>query len=149
MYLKRICTFLCISSLSMLAQNDLDTLKPIQDTGMVLINISKEIQLLDENYIAQSKEHKKIKGFRVQVYNGSKKDCLEQKSAFRIQYPEVGVYNIYEAPEYRIQAGNYRTRLEAEKALRIIRDYFPGSFIVGTEIEWPELEIKPIESKTE
>ncbi len=80
-----------------------------------------------------------IEGYCVQIYNGKKDICLSKRSAFFTAYPEVPVEMVYESPEYRIQVGRFRTKLEAEKFLNEIQDEFTGSFIVKTLIKLPKL----------
>jgi len=37
---------------------------------------------------------------------------------------------VYESPEYKVRVGQYRTKLEAERALILIRKEFPNAIIV-------------------
>ncbi len=74
------------------------------------------------------------KGFRIQIFNGSKQNANKKKTEFLQKYPAMVARVIYEYPEYRIQIGDYKTKYEAEKTLSEIREWFPGSFIVITQI---------------
>jgi len=80
------------------------------------------------------------KGFRVQIYNGKKAECMNMRSRFISTFPETAIYWLYEAPEYKVQAGDFRTRLEAEKFLSQVIEEFSGSFVVETKIKFPELK---------
>lgn len=87
----------------------------------------------------KGEKFKELKGFRVQIFNGNKSDCLKQRGQFLKIYHDVPAYLLYEVPEYRTQIGDFRTRLEAEAFLRKIINEFPGSFVVETNIKYPKL----------
>jgi hypothetical protein len=89
-------------------------------------------------FIDYNKANRSLKGFRVQIYNGGKTESQKFKSEFVKNFPEVRAYTVYEYPEYRIQVGDYRDELGAERALIKIRALFPGSFTVSSQINWPE-----------
>lgn len=69
-------------------------------------------------------------GFRIQLYNGLEKRARSLKGKFQVEFP--GVYNTleYDAPEWKIQVGNYKTRLEADKAINKIREKFSGAIVI-------------------
>ncbi|MBI1315241.1 hypothetical protein GC167_00045 [bacterium] len=75
-----------------------------------------------------------VKGYRIQIFNGSRADATEQKIQFARRYPDLSVYTVYETPEYRVQAGDFTDSFEAEKTLREVRAFFPGSFLVRTQV---------------
>lgn len=83
-----------------------------------------------------------IDGYRVQIYNGRKRACMDKRLFFIKSYPNTSIEMVYEAPEYRVQVGDYRTPLEAEKFLKTINDEFTGSFVVKTIIKLPKLDSK-------
>ena len=82
-----------------------------------------------------------VSGFRVQIYsdsgNQSKLRTQRRKSEFDSKYPGVGSYIIYDAPDFKLRVGNFRTRLDARRFLeKIARDY-RGAYIVVDTIEFP------------
>lgn len=88
-----------------------------------------------------TKKGKPISGFRIQLYSGMR----DQANAVRKQgisyFPESTCILKYETPDYKVQMGNYRTELEAEKDLQHVRVSFQGAFIVKSKIELPPLSI--------
>ena len=100
---------------------------------------SPEISRMMQEFVDFNKTKRTIEGYRVQIYNGGKTESLKRKSQFIKSYPEIKAYIIYEYPEYRIQVGDFRDALEAERALTTIRKDFPGAFSVATSINWPQL----------
>lgn len=87
----------------------------------------------------QSKSGKNtLSGYRVQLYNGNKADAQKLRTQFVTAYSNLPVYLLYITPEYRVQAGDFRDRFEAEKALHDVISAFPGAFVVPAQINWPE-----------
>lgn len=89
---------------------------------------------LQQHYINQSKKDGSIEGYRVQIYNGSKAETLKKRSEFLAKFPKVAIYTLYEAPEYKAQAGDFRTRLEAEKFLKEVQTKLGSALIVKTKV---------------
>lgn len=82
-----------------------------------------------------------ISGFRVQVYsdsgNQSKLRTQRRKADFDAKYPGVASYVVYDAPDFKLRVGNFRTRLDARRFLeKIARDY-EGAYIVVDMINYP------------
>ena len=82
-----------------------------------------------------------IEGFRIQLFFDSERGALDDARArFFAKYPKIDTYTTYNAPNYFLRAGDFRTRLEAEKIKAEIKDLFPTSFIVKENINLPRLE---------
>lgn len=97
------------------------------------------ISQMQSKYIEENKHRSSMDGYRVQIYNGTRQETLDKRSEFISVFPSVPVYTIYESPEYKVQAGDFRTRLEAEKFLKQVVDNFGSGFIVSTRIKMPPL----------
>jgi len=68
-------------------------------------------------------------GFRIQLYNGLETEAKKTETKFKIDFPEIKTYLLYRQPEWKIQVGFYKTKLEADRALLdLMRKY--GSAIV-------------------
>jgi hypothetical protein len=84
------------------------------------------------------KEHQrlnpKIDGFRIQLYNGNEVESYAVRSKFLALFPDMKVEITYKAPEWKVQVGNFRTRLESDKNLVRIKEQFPGSLTVRAKI---------------
>lgn len=82
--------------------------------------------------IKKKREYNKLNGtgFRIQLYNGLEKTAKSLRGRFRIEYPGVFTKLSYTAPEWKIQVGNYKTRLHADRALNKIREKFSGAIVV-------------------
>lgn len=82
-----------------------------------------------------------IDGFRVQIFFDSDKTVINNaRSKVISQFPKTDTYITYNAPNFFLKAGDFRTRLEAEKFKAQIETEFPTSFIVSEKIYLPRLE---------
>ena len=82
-----------------------------------------------------------IEGYRIQLFFDSEREALNNARAkFFSRYPKIDTYTTYNAPNFFLRAGDFRTRLEAEKVKSEIEDQFPTSFIVKETINLPRLE---------
>ena len=112
---------------------------PQEPTTPVVVEMSESMQNMLYLYKAKAKKYPQISGYRIQIFNGRKNDCLSKRADFLRQYPEMVAYLLYEVPEYKTQIGNFRSRLEAEGFLQSILADFPGSFVIATQIEKPKI----------
>lgn len=102
------------------------------------------MQKLHARYQKEQKSDPGLAGYRVQIYNGRKQECQEIRAQFLQLYPSISPYLLYESPEYRVQVGDFRTALEAERFRREINEDFEGCFVLETRIKLPKLgESKP------
>lgn len=82
-----------------------------------------------------------INGFRIQLFFDSNKDALNSRRAqFITKFPKIDTYTEYNAPNFFLKAGDFRTRLEAEKIKAQIEGDFPTSFVIKEKIYLPRLE---------
>ncbi len=122
-------------SLSSFAQNDTGKVEIIQDYKI------KELQAKHIEVNAKSP----IAGYRIKIHFGSDKTkAKEVKVKFMSKFPGIPAYEKYDQPNFNIRVGDFRTKLEAYKALKEIQPEFPSSFIVQDEIEFPELNTPEI-----
>jgi hypothetical protein len=89
--------------------------------------------------VAQKKEYNKkvnsYPGYKIQIYYGSEKECYEIEEEFRLQFPEIQTSIIFSTPQWKLQVGNYRTRLEADKSILDIKKEYPSAIVLATDIE--------------
>jgi hypothetical protein len=113
-----------------------------QDNGAVskveVVQDPKIEELLKKYIDANAKAP--IKGYRIKIHFGSDKNkAKEVKSNFVARFPNIPAYEKYDQPNFNIRVGDYRTKLEAYKALKEIQADFPSSFLVQDDIEMPQL----------
>jgi hypothetical protein len=78
-------------------------------------------------------------GYRVQIYNGSsRKEAYDVQSRFMNEHPGMRTYIAYTEPNYKVRAGDFRLRLEAERLMQDLRGRFTSLFIIEGKINPPK-----------
>lgn len=86
---------------------------------------------------------KMVNGFRIRLYFNSAKNAREESAAlmrrFNALYPRIPVYRSYSTPNFKVTAGSFRTRAEAEYLLARLKTDFPDAFIVRERFRFPSM----------
>lgn len=109
--------------------------------GYVSINSDQGIDQLMHNF-KKANEGKTIPGYRVQIFSGKRQAAFDLKAEVLKLWPSAECEVVYEVPDYKVQIGNYRNKLEAEKALSDIWPFYKSAFYVQTQITLPKLFIE-------
>ena len=99
--------------------------------GDVEVIADSSIVKLERN----GRRFKEVKGYRVQLFSGP----LEEAKAERNKYLSLGLpYSAYMkqiVPDHALQVGDFTTRLELDKCLSELEDYYPKAFAIVDVIE--------------
>lgn len=80
-------------------------------------------------------------GYRVQIFTGSsRKDAFNAQNRFLQIHPEMRTYITYREPNFKVRAGDFRTRLEAVKLMEELKGMFTSLFIISEKINPPKLD---------
>lgn len=121
------------------------TIDSIIDTGL---NIKRDVRLdtLTMRHIRVNELKDGIDGYRLQLFSGSGTTARQEANTLRAEFlaknPEVPAYVVYQAPNFKVRVGDYRTELEAIWLQRELEYFFPGAFVVKDIIKFPVLEIE-------
>lgn len=78
-------------------------------------------------------------GYRLQIYSGSNRTAAYSAQArFNREFPEMRTYISYHEPNFKVKAGDFRTRLEAEKMKAQLQSSFSAMFIISEKINPPK-----------
>ena len=84
-------------------------------------------------------------GYRIHIFMEIGNEALDHakavKSQFEKAFPDIPIYLTYVEPYFRLRAGNFRNRVEAEKCLRRIKPRFKEAFVTADMIYRPKIEI--------
>lgn len=84
-----------------------------------------------------------VKGYRLEIFFSSDYDArgkaLQVKTDFLTEYPDLEAYIQYQAPNFKVRIGNFRTKNEALKVKHRIKRHYPNAFRVDDEIDYPKL----------
>jgi hypothetical protein len=91
----------------------------------------------DVNAAIKRSTSRTARGYRILVINTNKRDeAIAAKTRIYTNFPELKAYLVYQSPYFKLKAGNFRTREEAQQYQRNLSIYFPkGVFIVNDIIE--------------
>ncbi|GGE04613.1 hypothetical protein GCM10010831_02750 [Psychroflexus salis] len=110
---------ICFTGVTLTSQSQHTTTDKQAKQLKELIEIKKELTNSD-----QLKEF-----YRIQLYSGSLKEAESLKKDFDTEF-EISSTIKYESPYYKVWVGNYRTRLEADRAMLLINEAFENAFII-------------------
>jgi|SaaInl0LU_22_DNA_1037365.scaffolds.fasta_scaffold11533_2 hypothetical protein len=69
-------------------------------------------------------------GYCIQLYYGDEVDARNLKSEFELAFPKVSLKLNYEQPYWKVLTGNYKTKLEADKAMLLYSEKFSGLIVI-------------------
>ena len=108
----------------------------------VLVHKDPRVDLLVKkqasiNIVSKKSIGRTMRGYRLMVLNTNKReDAIAAKTKIYTYFPELKAYLTYQAPFFRLKAGNFKTRDEAEKYKKEMAPLFPkGVFILNDTIE--------------
>ncbi|RAV28544.1 SPOR domain-containing protein [Sinomicrobium soli] len=67
--------------------------------------------------------------YRIQIYNGNLEGAQKEQSSFKEGF-DIDCDIAFKTPTYRVYAGKFRTRLEADRHLIKIKNKYPSAFII-------------------
>lgn len=111
--------------------------------GDVKIMKDKRIDALvaKQGAIVPPEVRPQIDGYRIQLFFDSDRSLINNaKGRFVSRFSKIDTYVTYTAPNYFLKAGDFRTKLEAERIKAEIEAEFPTSFVVQERINLPRLE---------
>jgi len=115
------------------------------DNGYASAKVSCNPQLMNvESGIIEANKKRHNYGYSVQIFFDSGVDAQKKAEAVVEKFKKdcdsgADAYVFYEAPYFKVRAGNCRSRLEATKLKKSIEMQFPGCFIIECKIQYPKL----------
>ena len=125
------------------------------DTSSVVIHKDPRIDLLVKKQAEINDEttrnaRKVGRGFRLLVINTNKRDeAISAKTKLYQFFPELKSYLLYQSPYYKLKAGNFKERKDAESYQKKLNAFFPrGVFVMNDLIEVkPDKEAEELQEK--
>ncbi len=112
-----------------------------QNNGYVILEQDQRIEQLIQRQNEIHSADNTIDGFRIQIFMESGNEAVElgnmESEKFKEKYPDIPIYFIFGQPYYRLRVGDFRTRLEAEKAFQKISKDYKKAFITSDRIQLP------------
>jgi hypothetical protein len=112
------------------------------DTSGVVVTKDPRVDLLVRKQIAINEEttresRRNVPGFRIQVMNTPDRNKVyDAKVKVYQEFPDWKPYLLYQAPNYKLRVGDFKTEEEAQAAMQQLSRLFPqGMYVIRDLIE--------------
>lgn len=137
-------------SLQSFSQDTVTTWRKPVDSNSVIVHKDPRLDLLVKKQIQINEEtvresRKSGKGFRLMIISTINRDeAMAAKTKIYTYFPELKAYLWHQSPYYKLKAGNFKERKDAEEYQKRLNAYFPkGVFIMNDVVELkPEKNIE-------
>jgi len=106
--------------------------------------LQAQIQIISDPRIEQriaAKNNKQMPGFRVQLCFDSDKTIIDlTRGQFVTEFPKIDTYVRFEAPNFNLMVGDFRTQKEAEELIALIQGRYPLAIIHKEQINLPRID---------
>jgi hypothetical protein len=129
-------------------QVDTTTIKPV-DSNTVIVHKDPRLDLLVKkqafiNEVTSREGRRTDKGFRLMIISTNSRDeAIAAKTKVYTYFPELKAYLWYQSPYFRVKAGNFKDRKDAEAFQKRMNSYFPKGVFIMKDI----IEVKPEKSE--
>ena len=109
---------------------------PFVSKAQITIDADPRIEKLIDK-----KATRQIAGYRLQICFDSDKAIVDEaRNRFAGKYPKIDTYLTFEAPNFNLMVGDFRTLIEAEKIQEEIFGQFTVAIIHKTMINLPRVD---------
>lgn len=68
--------------------------------------------------------------WKIQIFSGNNESSRKALIDFRKEFKTVDATIIFQTPNYKVIAGNFRARIEAERVLLEVKNKYPDAFLI-------------------
>ena len=116
-----------------------------QNHGSLHVDQDSRIESLIAKQRSLYKVDSSFSGYRIHIFMEIGNEALDNakkvKSRFERAFPDIPIYLTYVEPHFRLRAGDFRNRVEAEKCLRLIKPKFKEAFVTADMIYQPKVDL--------
>jgi hypothetical protein len=102
----------------------------------------KRIEEMVRRHTENNKKIKGVPGYRIRVFSASDQGARSRANSVRGEFlnafPGIEPYIIYDAPDWKIYVGDFRTRTEALRVYKRVASRYPDAFIINDNIRYPQ-----------
>ena len=91
----------------------------------------------DENFEQLLTEKRRINSsitinnrYKIQIFNGNSESSKKALIDFKREFKNYDATIIFSTPAYKVIVGNFKTRIEAERNLNLVRKKYPNSILI-------------------
>lgn len=97
--------------------------------GSILFFKDPRIDVLEKIYTYKKKEIEKT--IRVHVFQATNRDAVfNAKTEFSKKFPGIPTFVSYQAPNFKLRAGEFASNQEANNFLKQVKVHFKSSFVI-------------------
>lgn len=135
---------LLLSLFLLAATGSLQAQETVADTARqsVVVHKDSRIDLLVAKQAQINEEtsrdaRRTVKGFRLMIISTNSRDeAIAAKTKVYTYFPELKAYLWHQSPFYKLKAGNFKDRKEAEQYQKKLNEYFPkGVYVMNDMVE--------------
>ncbi len=105
----------------------------LQETDLTITQKVNE-QIQADNLLHQNAKY--MMAYKIQLYMGRDRNIAQGAKQFSYSnYPNLEVFESYKIPFYNVKVGPFKSKIEAEKALKIISNSYTDAIILQEKIE--------------
>ena len=124
----------CLFLLGLFATSEL------QAQSAISVTPDEDVSRLLNAFIQVNAAETQTEGWRVQVLATTDRQRLESVQAqFKLNYPSIPVDWVHTKPYYKLRAGAFQTKQEAERLKYTLGRQFDGVYLVKDEVKESEL----------
>ncbi len=106
----------------------------------IMVRTSPKVERIFNTFLAQNQSRRTISGWRVQILATTDRRQLEQtRQRFVVNYPTLPVSYVHTKPYYKLRAGAFESKPEAERLKQMLDREFAGVYLVRDDIPVQEI----------
>ena len=106
----------------------------------VNVDVDPKVETLTDLFMRSNEATGKVPGWRVQILATTDRARLETvETQFKVNYPNIPVDWVHAKPYYKLRAGAFQTKQEAERLKFTLNRQFEGVYLVKDEVKKSEL----------
>ena len=117
-----------------------------QNRGSLNVSQDSRIESLISKQRSLYNVDSSFSGYRIHIFmeigNDALKNAEQVKRRFENAFPDIPIYLTYVEPYFRLRAGNFRNRVEAEQCLRRVKPKFKEAFVTADMIYRPKVNVE-------
>lgn len=86
-------------------------------------------KLIKEKHNLES-NHELKSTYKLQIFSGSLEQAEETQQKFESLELDINTKIIYQTPNYKVWVGNYRNRIQADRAFEKMKSEYPNTLII-------------------
>ena len=106
-----------------------------QQEGSLTIESNESVKNIIAKKKAHNKNTTKVKGYRIQIYFGNEKGAYKAREEFKSLFPDTFLKIENFPPDWKVRVGNYKSRLDADRALVEIKETYIGAIVLAELID--------------